>query len=183
MTAIAQTVMDTAAAYDVDPRLALELAIQESALDQNRVSSVGAIGVMQLLPGTAADLGVDPYDVNQNIDGGVRYLAQQLAQYGDPALALAAYNWGPGHVNSALGRYGQDWFLHAPSETQSYVTSILGRVQSEYQTTLPTASYGGSDPNVPNLPATPGFTAALVFGAIALAFLLFAGRMRRAYED
>jgi soluble lytic murein transglycosylase-like protein len=182
MTAIAQTVMDTASAYDVDPRLALELAIQESGLQQDRFSAAGAIGVMQLLPGTAADLGVDPYDVNQNIDGGVRYLGQQLARYGDPALALAAYNWGPGHVDSALGRYGQDWFLHAPSETQNYVTGILGRVQSEYQTTLATPSYGGSQPNSDLPPLSPEVRSALLMVGVAILLLAFGRHFVEAFD-
>ena len=80
---------------------------------------------MQLEPATAAQLGVHPYDLAQNIRGGVQYLGQQLARFGDPALALAAYNWGPARVASAIAIYGSDWLSHAPSETRAYVSKIL----------------------------------------------------------
>jgi hypothetical protein len=115
-----ELVRQTALRYGVDPALALAVAKQESGLNQSARSSAGAIGVMQLMPGTAADLGVNPSDLAQNVDGGVRYLRQQLDRFGgDPALALAAYNAGPG----AVQRYGG---VPPYSETQNYVTRILG---------------------------------------------------------
>ena len=58
--------------------------------------------MMQLMPGTAAALGVNPHDVTQNIQGGIHYLREQLANFGDEAKALAAYNWGPQHVVQAV---------------------------------------------------------------------------------
>lgn len=75
---------------------------------------------MQLMPGTARDLGVaDPYDPQQNLRGGVRYLRQMLQRYhGDLATALAAYNWGPGNVD----KYGMQ---NLPPETRAYVSRIL----------------------------------------------------------
>src|SRR5262245_19098060 len=79
-----------------------------------RRSSAGAIGPMQLMPGTAEDLGVDPYNVDENIEGGVRYIKRQLGAFGgDRARAAAAYNAGPGNVR----KYGG-----APpfKETQDY---------------------------------------------------------------
>jgi hypothetical protein len=82
-------------------------------------SSAGAIGAGQLMPGTAAELGVDPYDVEQNLMGAARYLRQQLDTFGDPALALAAYNAGPGRVRQAGG-------VPNIEETQNYVRTILG---------------------------------------------------------
>ena len=128
LNSIPQLVAQTASSLGVDPSLAMAVASAESGFSQSAVSSAGAIGVMQLEPATAAALGVNPNDLAQNIEGGVRYLAQMLAKYGDPALALAAYNWGPGAVDRALATYGPDWLSHAPSETQAYVTRILGAV-------------------------------------------------------
>src|SRR6266568_46288 len=119
-------VAQTAASFGVDPALALAVASAESGFNQNARSSAGAIGVMQLEPATAAQLGVNPYDLADNIRGGVLYLKQQLSRFGDPALALAAYNWGPARVASALANYGSDWLRHAPSETRAYVSKILG---------------------------------------------------------
>lgn len=114
----------TAAAgqYGVDPRLALAVAWQESHYDPNARGAAGEIGVFQLLPATAAQLGVDPYDAAQNIAGGVRYLRTQIDAFGDLAAALAAYNWGPGNV----ARWGAAWAQHAPASTRAYVQAILG---------------------------------------------------------
>jgi soluble lytic murein transglycosylase-like protein len=103
--------------YGVPAEIALSVASRESNFDQNARSGAGAIGVMQLMPATAAGLGVDPYDVDQNIDGGVRYLAQMFRSYGDWALALAAYNAGPGNVN----KYGG---IPPFPETEKYVSWI-----------------------------------------------------------
>ena len=103
----------------VDPSLARAVAIAESDMNQDEISPVGAIGVMQLMPETAAALGVDPYDEAQNIEGGVRYLRQMLDQFGgNVSHALAAYNAGP----AAVKKYGG---IPPYSETQNYVGRIL----------------------------------------------------------
>jgi len=132
--ALADQIAAAAQAQGVDPSLALEVAVVESGLNQNAVSSAGAIGIFQLMPATAASLGVNPYDPTQNIQGGVTYLRQMLAQFGDPALALAAYDWGPGNVTTAMNAYGGSWAAiapYAPAETQNYVAKILGAL-SQY---------------------------------------------------
>jgi hypothetical protein len=93
---------------------------QESGGNQGAKSKAGAIGLMQLMPATAAELGVNPNDPQQNLYGGVLYLAQQMKRFnGDPALGLAAYNAGAGNVQ----KYGG---IPPFEETQNYVKSILG---------------------------------------------------------
>lgn len=75
----------------------------ESAYRQSAVSSAGAIGLGQLMPATARNLNVDPRDPLQNLDGSARYLAMMLLEFGDPRLALAAYNAGPDAVRQYNG--------------------------------------------------------------------------------
>ena len=95
-------------------------AKQESGFNPYAVSKAGAQGTFQLMPATATELGVtDPFDIDQNISGGIRYMGQQLQRFNDPALALAAYNAGPTRVAS-LGR------IPDIPETQDYVRKILG---------------------------------------------------------
>lgn len=115
--------------HGVPEDLALAVAMQESGGNQASVSHAGAIGVMQLMPGTARDLGVNPHDLAQNIDGGVRYIAQMLKeQGGDVKRALLAYNWGNGNVASwkktGKGAKGQTM----PREAQEYAARVLGRM-------------------------------------------------------
>ena len=101
----------------VDPALALAVAANESRFNPYVTSPAGAQGVMQLMPATAAWLGVDdPMDPQQNIQGGVKYIGMMMDQFGDPQQAIAAYNFGPG----AVGR-GETW----PSETTTYVSRVM----------------------------------------------------------
>jgi soluble lytic murein transglycosylase-like protein len=90
----------------------------ESAYRQNALSSAGAIGLGQLMPATARDLGVDPRDPLQNLDGSARYLAMMLREFGDPRLALAAYNAGPDAVHRHNG-------IPPYKETRNHVTRVL----------------------------------------------------------
>jgi soluble lytic murein transglycosylase-like protein len=102
--------------------LLLSVARTESNCDANAVSPAGAIGVMQLMPATARELGVDPHDPRQNIEGGAAYLRQQIDRFGGRIdLALAAYNAGPGPV----ARSGA---VPAFSETRSYVGQNLDQL-------------------------------------------------------
>jgi hypothetical protein len=118
--AVRDMVWQEALRQDVDPMLAVKLAWQESRFREEARSPVGARGPMQLMPGTARDLKVDPDDVAQNIEGGIRYLKQQLQRFGgDQRLALAAYNAGPGAVKKHGG-------VPPFKETQNYVATILG---------------------------------------------------------
>lgn len=103
-----------------DWRLLLRSNIEiESAYNRKALSKVGAIGLGQLMPQTARDLGVDPHDWRQNLDGSARYLLMMLAQFGDAQLALAAYNAGPGAVERHSG-------IPPYKETKNHVSRVLG---------------------------------------------------------
>ncbi len=90
----------------------------ESAFNPNARSHVGAIGLGQLMPGTAQDLGVDPHNMHQNLDGSARYLLAMLRQFGTRELALAAYNAGP----DAVDRHGG---VPPYRETQGHVRKVM----------------------------------------------------------
>ena len=109
----------TAVKYGIDPDLFVRQIAAESNFNPAAKSSAGAIGLGQLMPATARELGVDPNDPVQNLDGAARYMKQQLQRFGDPALALAAYNAGPSRVAKAQG-------IPNIKETQNYVSKILG---------------------------------------------------------
>lgn len=111
---------DAARNHGVDPGLLQAVAWQESRGRMSAVSPKGALGVMQLMPGTAAELGVQALDVADNIRGGAIYLRRQLDRFGSVPLALAAYNAGPG----AVIRYGG---IPPFRETRDYVARIMGR--------------------------------------------------------
>ena len=112
-------IRQAAALYQIPEQLVRAVIKVESDYDPRAVSYAGARGLMQLMPGTAADMGVDDvYAVDDNIDGGVRYLALLLDQFnGDVRLATAAYNAGPANVQ----RYGG---VPPFPETQAYVSRV-----------------------------------------------------------
>ncbi len=107
---------------NLDATLITAVARTESGLNSRAVSAKGAVGVMQLMPGTARALGVDPTDPADNVRGGAAYLRQLLGRYdGDIVKALAAYNAGPGAVDRHNGA-PQD------QETQGYISAVLERM-------------------------------------------------------
>lgn len=116
---LARCVIAEADAQGMDARLLVALIAVESSWHPHALSSAGATGLGQLMPATAADLGVDADDPKANIHGAAQYLRTLLNRYGSYDLALAAYNAGPG----AVDRYGG---IPPYAETQRYVTAVLG---------------------------------------------------------
>jgi soluble lytic murein transglycosylase-like protein len=122
-----QMIQTAAVKYGNPPELVLRQAERESGTRQTDAagniirSSAGALGIMQLMPGTARELGVDPYDVAQNIDGGARYLKQMYTIFKSWPLAFAAYNAGPGNMGKVIR--GEKAL---PGETAAYVQYIMG---------------------------------------------------------
>ncbi len=116
---IMQIAEDTASRFEMDPALVKAVIKAESDFDPSVVSKAGAQGLMQLMPETAQDLGVsDPFDPEQNVQGGTRYLKWLHEKYnGDIDRTLAAYNWGPGNVD----RKGID---SLPEETRNYLSRV-----------------------------------------------------------
>lgn len=114
-----EAVARAAQRHGLDEKLLHAVVIVESAYRPDAVSPAGAAGLTQLMPGTAADLGVaDRFDVDQNLSGGADYLARQLLRFQDLRLALAAYNAGPARV-ARLGR------IPDIEETRLYVASVI----------------------------------------------------------
>lgn len=128
---LAQTMSDAGAGVELSPLLIEAVAWAESRFNTQARSPAGAIGVMQLMPGTAADLGVDPHNPAQNIHGGARYLRQMLVLFnGDIELALAAYNAGP----DAVRRYNG---VPPYRETRAYVAAVLDYMAARTQEDAP----------------------------------------------
>jgi hypothetical protein len=133
----------------LDPSLAVHVLYKETGNLKNPESArskAGAIGVMQLMPRTAKELGVDPLNPEENIRGGVMYLKQMYDKYQDPTLAFAAYNAGPGRVDKAL-RSGQG-ITSLPRETQNYVRMAGGGIVAFQAggTSMPEVDFEATDP-------------------------------------
>ena len=140
-------VHEKASTYDLDPSLIKAVIKTESNWNDRAVSSKGAMGLMQLMPGTANDLNVrNPFDPEQNIEGGTKYLKHLIDRFnGDLTLALAAYNAGPNKV----AKYG---YVPPITETQQYVKKVL----SHYNGTLTYPVSSGE-------PGTPGKKNELIY--------------------
>lgn len=107
----------------VDPNLLASMAFQESRFNPNARSRAGATGLMQFMPGTAAQYGIDPTDPNQSIDGAARMMRDLLDKYnGNTSNALAAYNWGQDNVDKWLKKGGNAAAL--PAETRDYIEKV-----------------------------------------------------------
>jgi soluble lytic murein transglycosylase-like protein len=117
---IKDTVRKAAAKYNLPPALITAVIRAESNFEVSAVSSAGAQGLMQLMPATAKELGVkNSFDIQQNIDGGTKYLRKMLDRFGGSVRkALAAYNAGPGTVMKYNGRVPYP-------ETRQYVKRVL----------------------------------------------------------
>lgn len=144
---VRQLVADEARRQGIDPNFAMAIAEQESRFRQSAVSAVGARGVMQLMPATAAQLGVNPYDLRDNIRGGVAYLKQIMGTYpGRLDLAAAGYNAGPDRQSLRNGNIPQI------PETQNYVKMVSQYYNSNKR------QYGDQRPMgapVPQMVSTP----------------------------
>jgi soluble lytic murein transglycosylase-like protein len=121
--ALASAIARYASAHAVDAAIVNAVVDVESRFDPAARSRAGAIGLMQLMPATARELGVNPWIPEQNIEGGVRYLAALMRMFGEVELALVAYNGGPGYAR----RYARG---EAPlyGETREYVRQVLARL-------------------------------------------------------
>ncbi len=147
-SSIQALISSLAPSYGIPPNLALAVAKQESGFQPNVVSSAGAVVVMQLMPGTAASLGVtDSTDPTQNINGGLSYLQQMYAKFGNWTQALEAYNAGPngnlagsaGYANAILANAGPLSASAAASPSVDLSASTDSGVSDD------TTDYGVSD--------------------------------------
>ncbi len=127
----AAKIAELAERFDLSPALMEAVVWQESRWNEGARSPVGARGLAQLMPGTARYLGVNPDDPFANLEGGARYLREQLDRFGgDIEKALAAYNAGPGRVERAGG-------VPNIRETRNYVAAIIGRLSDHARAPVP----------------------------------------------
>ncbi len=121
----AVAIREAARRHRISPALLTALVRAESGFDRFAVSSKGALGLGQLMPGTALELGVvQAFDAEQNLDGSARYLAAQLRRFGDRRLALGAYHAGPERAREGLDQL--------PRSTRRYIRRVL-RFEREYR--------------------------------------------------
>ena len=114
---IKKEIVQTAVKMGVDPYIVLSIAKFESGYNHSKRNRSGAVGIFQLMPGTAKRLGVNPYTKEGNIKGGVMYYNQMYEKYGSMDLALAAYNAGPGNVKKYNG-------IPPFRETKAFISNV-----------------------------------------------------------
>jgi len=112
--------------YGLDPTLYERQINQESGFNPNAVSPAGAIGIAQIMPSTAQGWGVDPWNPVQSLNVAADHMAWYQTHYGSFAKALACYNAGTAALELAIARYGDNWRIGLPAETQRYITAIIG---------------------------------------------------------
>lgn len=121
---ILDLIRQESANQSMDPNLIEAVVQAESGFNPGAVSPAGALGLMQLMPGTADDLGVsNPLDPQQNVRGGVKYLKQMIGRFNSLPLGLAAYNAGPGAVEKHHG-------IPPYAETKAYVSKIIRQYEA-----------------------------------------------------
>ena len=111
----------------INPNLFERQIQQESGFNPSAVSPAGAEGIAQFMPATASSMGVNPWDPTSALNGAATLMAQLSNQFGgNYAMALAAYNAGPGAVQYAINAGGNNWYAYLPTETRNYVAIIMG---------------------------------------------------------
>ncbi len=117
---------EEARASGIPPDLFVRQINQESGFNPTDLSDTGAEGIAQLMPDTAAGLGIDPWSPVEALQGAAQLMARYQRNYGgDYAKALAAYNGGSGTLQYCLTHYGSRWFSCEPAETQAYIQKIM----------------------------------------------------------
>jgi membrane-bound lytic murein transglycosylase B len=174
-----QALIDRAAAqYGVPADHLARLLRQESGFDPDvisgqRVSSAGAQGIAQFMPGTAREMGVDPLNPDQAIPGAARYLSQLQKQFGgNLEHATAAYNWGPGNLQKWLAAGGDP--SRMPAETQQYLKAVMQGGASPQQTAGAMPAFGWS-PQAATTPAAQASAAPQAASSSLLGALPAAG--------
>lgn len=163
-SSVQSLISSMAPSYGIPTSLALAVAQQESSFNQAAVSPAGAIGVMQLMPGTASDLGVNPSDVTQNIQGGLQYLQQMYQKFGNWTQALEAYNAGPAGNLAGSSGYAASILANAGDLGTDAATTATG-ISDTVSVDL------GTDWGLPDVSPSlsGGLVAALALGGVAFA--------------
>lgn len=128
---ISQEIEKAGRHYGIDPLFLASIYYTESRFSNAAISAAGAVGIAQLMPDTAQELGADPYSVEENIEGGAKYFRQMLDLHSDKEdeaidYALAAYNAGPGNVESGIPSYTYDYIQNVEAEYRQLRQEIQG---------------------------------------------------------